>query len=118
MVQLYNSELRNLLDELRTSLNGSVLIYADTYRIVNDILQNSKSYGFVNANSACCSLGGRHGGLVPCGPLSKVCPDRSKYVFWDAYHPSEAANIILAKRLMDGNSDYISAINIRQLAQL
>lgn len=71
--------------------------------------------GFENANSACCYASGRFGGLIPCGPTSKICSDRSKYVFWDPYHPSDATNIIVAKRLIDGDSNDISPINIRQL---
>lgn len=71
--------------------------------------------GFEIANSACCAVAGKFGGLIPCGPKSKVCPDRSKYIFWDPYHPTDATNVIIAKRLMDGDSDDISPVNIRRL---
>lgn len=73
--------------------------------------------GFDNAFSACCHVAGRFGGLIPCGPTSRLCWDRSKYVFWDPYHPSDAANVIIAKRLLDGGSNYIWPKNIRQLFQ-
>lgn len=73
--------------------------------------------GFDNAVSACCHVAGRFGGLIPCGPTSRLCWDRSKYVFWDPYHPSDAANVIIAKRLLDGGSNYIWPKNIRQLFQ-
>lgn len=71
--------------------------------------------GFDHADSACCHLAGRYGGLVPCVPPSKVCPDRSKYVFWDPYHPSDKTNSIIAKRLVDGDIEDISPLNIRAL---
>ena len=74
--------------------------------------------GFENANSACCYLVGRFGGLTPCGPLSKVCSDRSKYVYWDPFHPTEATNVLIARRFMDGDTNDITPMNIRQLAQL
>lgn len=73
--------------------------------------------GFDVSDSACCSVSGRFGGLLPCGPTSRVCPDRSKYVFWDPYHPSDAANVIIAKRLYDGGQDDIFPMNVRQLVQ-
>ncbi|CAL0330202.1 unnamed protein product [Lupinus luteus] len=38
---------------------------------------------------------------------SKVCWNRSKYVFWDPHHPSDAANVIIAKCLLDGDSNDI-----------
>ena len=74
--------------------------------------------GFENANSACCYLAGRFGGLIPCGPHSKICSDRSKHVFWDPYHPSEATNLLTARRLLDGDTNDITPMNIRQLARL
>ncbi|KAK6160969.1 hypothetical protein DH2020_004350 [Rehmannia glutinosa] len=115
VAQIFNSQLRGLVKELGANLLGSTFIYADVYRIVDDIIQNYSSYGFENANSACCHVGGRYGGLIPCGPTSKVCEDRSKYVFWDAYHPTDAANFIIAMRLIDGDFADIWPLNIRHL---
>jgi len=31
-------------------------------------------------------------------PNSKLCKNRNEYVFWDAFHPSDAANAILAEK--------------------
>ena len=39
------------------------------------------------------------GGL--CLPDSTPCRDRKAYVFWDAYHTSDAANRVIADRLWD-----------------
>ncbi|KAK7264718.1 hypothetical protein RJT34_32328 [Clitoria ternatea] len=117
LAKLFNPELKNLVAELNSNLAGSKFVYADVYHILEDILQNYVAYGFDNPSSACCHVAGRFGGLIPCGPPSKVCLDRSKYVFWDPYHPSEAANIVVAKRLLDGGSSDISPLNIRQLFQ-
>ncbi|XP_034685260.1 GDSL esterase/lipase At4g16230-like [Vitis riparia] len=117
MAQLFNTQLKSLVAELSTSLGGSKFVYADVYSIVDDIIQNYESFGFENGNSSCCYIAGRFGGLIPCGPPSKVCSDRSKYVFWDPYHPSDAANEIIATRLLGGDSDDIWPMNIRQLIQ-
>jgi len=73
--------------------------------------------GFENPNSACCHLAGRFGGLIPCNRNSKVCEDRSKYVFWDTYHPSDAANAVIAERLINGDTRDILPINICQLSK-
>ncbi|XP_057809748.1 GDSL esterase/lipase At4g16230-like [Salvia miltiorrhiza] len=115
LAQLFNAQLRSLVQQLNTNLDGSNFIYADVYHIVHDIIRNYTSYGFENSNSACCHSMGRFGGLIPCGPTSKVCEDRSKYVFWDPYHPTDAANSIIAKRLMHGSAIDIWPMNIRQL---
>lgn len=73
--------------------------------------------GFKNPNSACCHLVGRFGGLIACGGYSIVCEDRSKYIFWDTFHPSDAANVIIAKRLLNGDVNDISPTNVWQLLQ-
>ncbi|XP_028760135.1 GDSL esterase/lipase At4g16230-like [Neltuma alba] len=74
--------------------------------------------GFENSDSTCCRLVGRFGGLAPCLPKSEVYEDRPKFVLWDAYHPSEAANMIIAKRLFDGDANDNSPINIRKLSEV
>ncbi|XVE51687.1 hypothetical protein DITRI_Ditri02bG0061500 [Diplodiscus trichospermus] len=116
LAKLYNTRLKILLQELRTQLSGSKFVYVDNYAIVEDIFQSYRSYGFENIDSACCQVIGRHGGGIPCGSLSRVCADRSKYFFWDPYHPTEAVNLIAAKRILDGGLEYVSPINLRQLA--
>ncbi|CAI9118889.1 OLC1v1020516C1 [Oldenlandia corymbosa var. corymbosa] len=115
LAQLFNDKLRILVPELRSSLNGSEFVYADVYRTVYDLVQNYTSYGFQNSSFACCYVSGNFGGLFPCNPTSKVCTDRSKFVFWDPYHPTEAANLIIAKRMLDGGPNDIWPKNIRQL---
>uniref|UniRef100_A0A0A0L961 Uncharacterized protein n=1 Tax=Cucumis sativus TaxID=3659 RepID=A0A0A0L961_CUCSA len=118
MAQLFNSQLRGLLTELGSRFQDGNFLYADAFHIVQDIVQNHASYGFENADSACCHIAGRYGGLFPCGPPSSVCVDRSKYVFWDSFHPSEAANSIIAGRLLNGDAVDIWPINIRELERL
>ncbi|KAL4579246.1 hypothetical protein LXL04_015384 [Taraxacum kok-saghyz] len=116
LARQYNHLLKGMLIELTTTLKGSTFLYADVYRIVDDIIQNYKSYDFEIADSACCNVLGSHGGLLPCFPYADFCPDRSKYVFWDAYHVTDSVNAIIAKRLLDGDSNDISPINIRALS--
>ncbi|KAL8244494.1 hypothetical protein R6Q59_010752 [Mikania micrantha] len=118
LANLFNDQLKGLLQDLNNSLQGSTFIYANVHRIFDNILRNFKSYGFDNADTACCHVAGKHGGLVPCVPPSKVCPDRSKYVFWDAYHTCDTANTIIAKRLMDGDIEDIWPLNLRTLFRL
>lgn len=74
--------------------------------------------GFENANDPCC------GGYFPpfvcfkgsnASTTSVLCDDRSKYVFWDAYHPTEAANIIISKMLLDGDESVSFPINVHEL---
>ncbi|KAI9123269.1 hypothetical protein K1719_006158 [Acacia pycnantha] len=118
IAQLFNAQVKSLVAELNRNLQGSLFVYADVYHILEDILQNYRAYGFENLDSSCCHIAGRFGGLIPCFPKSKVCEDRSKYVFWDAFHPSEATNTVIAKRLLDGDANDISPMNVRKLIQV
>ncbi|XP_062010904.1 GDSL esterase/lipase At2g23540-like [Rosa rugosa] len=111
----YNGRLKDLVAELNDNLPGSTFVYANVYDLVSDLITNYEKYGFSTASRACCGNGGQYAGIVPCGPTSSLCTDRSKHVFWDPYHPSEAANIILAKKLLDGDTRVISPMNLRQL---
>ncbi|KAK3416134.1 hypothetical protein EUGRSUZ_H01970 [Eucalyptus grandis] len=118
LAKQYNGRLTDLLAELTKTLPGATFVHANVYDMVLEVITNYDKYGFTTANRACCGNGGQFAGIVPCGPTSSMCTDRSKHVFWDPYHPSEAANIILAKQLVDGDSRYITPMNLRKLRDL
>ncbi|XP_077233555.1 GDSL esterase/lipase At2g23540-like [Tasmannia lanceolata] len=111
----YNGRLKDLLAELNDNLPGSKFCLANVYDLVLEVITNYAKYGFRTASIACCGNGGQYQGIIPCGPTSTLCNDRSKHVFWDPYHPSEAANLIIAKQLIDGDTKSISPMNLRQL---
>ncbi|KAK4409748.1 GDSL esterase/lipase [Sesamum angolense] len=114
----YNARLKDLLQELNENLPGATFVHANVYDLVMELITNYAKYGFTTASRACCGNGGQFAGIIPCGPSSSMCSDRDKHVFWDPYHPSEAANVIIAKQLLDGDSRYISPMNLRQLRDL
>ncbi|XVF87080.1 hypothetical protein PTKIN_Ptkin18bG0091600 [Pterospermum kingtungense] len=115
LTALYRMDARKIA-VMNAAPIGSIFVYGDAYAALDNVLQNYKSYGFENANSACCRVAGKHGGKFPCVFFARVCRDRTKYLFWDAYHTSENANLIIAKHFLDGDSRYVSPMNIRQLA--
>ncbi|KAL8038435.1 hypothetical protein ABFS82_11G090400 [Erythranthe guttata] len=115
----YNRRLKDLLHELNENLEGSTFVLANVYDLVMELITNYANYGFVSASKACCgNSGGQYAAILPCGPTSSLCSDRDKHVFWDAYHPSQAANLIIAKQLLDGDTRYVSPVNLRQLRDL
>ncbi|KAJ6852687.1 GDSL esterase/lipase-like [Iris pallida] len=114
----YNGRLRDLLSELNENLPGAKFVYANVYDLVMELISDYKKHGFKTASAACCGNGGQFAGIIPCGPTSSLCDDRSKYVFWDPYHPSEASNLIIAKQLVNGEPKYISPVNLRQLRDI
>lgn len=45
LAQSFNAKLRTLVTTLNTNLPGAEFVYADVYRIVEDIIENHTSYG-------------------------------------------------------------------------
>ncbi|PIN09776.1 Triacylglycerol lipase [Handroanthus impetiginosus] len=98
-VQQFNSKVNKLIANLNAHLPSSQLIFADTYQEVLDLIENPTAYGFKVSNTSCCNVDTKLGGL--CLPNSKLCSNRSDYVFWDAFHPSDAANVVLAQHFFN-----------------
>ena len=74
--------------------------------------------GFKVTNAGCCGVG-RNNGQITCLPLQTPCQNRDEYLFWDAFHPSEAANVIIGSRSYSAQSPTDAyPIDIRNLAQL
>ncbi|KAB2608938.1 GDSL esterase/lipase [Pyrus ussuriensis x Pyrus communis] len=107
IIQGYNMKLNGVLDQLNQELGPeAIFLYANSFDIFMKIIVNYHQYGCANVNEPCC------GGYFPlfvcfksrdANRSSALCDDRSKYVFWDAYHPTEAGNMIIAERLLDGD---------------
>ncbi|XP_002963881.2 GDSL esterase/lipase At1g71250 [Selaginella moellendorffii] len=119
IVRDFNDALKPMLVELNSQLPGATIVYGNVYNIFRDVIDHPSKFGFDYGNRGCCGAG-PFNGQVPClpGGLVKYCPDRTKYVFWDPYHPTDAANVVLGKRLFDGGLDDASPINVRQLCLL
>ncbi|KAF5176087.1 GDSL esterase/lipase [Thalictrum thalictroides] len=74
--------------------------------------------GFTVTNSGCCGIG-RNNGQITCLPFQPPCQNRDQHVFWDAFHPTSAANIVIGRRSYSAQtSNDAYPIDIRRLAQL
>jgi hypothetical protein len=73
--------------------------------------------GFSVVDKGCCGIG-RNQGQITCLPLSVPCLNRDKYVFWDAFHPTQAANQIIARRAYIGPPSDCYPINVKQMAEV
>ncbi|KAH9322146.1 hypothetical protein KI387_016785, partial [Taxus chinensis] len=94
----FNEGVEALLRRLNSRLPRVKITYADTYTAVMKLIQNPQAYGLRNSTAPCCNVDTSLGQL--CLPNSVLCSDRGHYVFWDAFHPTDAANLILARHLL------------------
>ncbi|CAN1124280.1 GDSL esterase/lipase At2g42990 [Linum perenne] len=96
----FNGKLDSMSRELEKELHGlRILFTKDVYGLLLDMIGNPKSYGFEVAGVACCATGMFEMGYL-CNRHSLTCSDANKYVFWDAFHPSEKTNQIVASHLI------------------
>ncbi|KAG0549292.1 hypothetical protein BDA96_01G242500 [Sorghum bicolor] len=114
---LFNPQLARVLDQLNARFGAGTFIAANAFRVHFDFVSDPAAFGFATAKEACCGQG-PHNGLGLCTPASNLCPDRSKYVFWDAYHPTERANRFIVSQFMSGSLDYVSPMNLSTVLQM
>ncbi|CAH2067243.1 unnamed protein product [Thlaspi arvense] len=109
----FNKAATKMLLDLETKLPNASYKFGEAYDLVNDVITNPQKYGFDNSDSPCCSFYKIRPALT-CIPASTLCKDRSKYVFWDEYHPTDKANELVANilikrfdfmRVKDGTSE-------------
>ncbi|XP_021775249.1 GDSL esterase/lipase At1g71250 [Chenopodium quinoa] len=111
IIGTFNEGLRSLVTQLNANHPAAIFVYFNAYGAMGDVLNNPAAYGFSVVDRACCGLG-----EVTCLPNAIPCPNRNQYLFWDAYHTTEAANAILAQRAFAGPPSDCYPINFQQLA--
>lgn len=84
--QLLQKEL-NLM-QFRLANHGVSIYLTDSYVALTDMIQGHGRSAFDEVSLGCCETGYLETALL-CNPKSFLCPDASKYVFWDSIHPTE-----------------------------
>ncbi|KAK4413465.1 GDSL esterase/lipase [Sesamum alatum] len=112
----FNQGLLSLVNIMNNGTHpGSMFVYGNSYAAIGDILNNPERYGFKVVDRGCCGIG-RNQGAITCMPWVPPCSNRNQYVFWDAFHPTQAVDAILAHRAYAGPPSDVHPINVQQLA--
>ncbi|KAL5221335.1 hypothetical protein ABZP36_026048 [Zizania latifolia] len=117
-IAIFNKGLLSMVKRFNRGqqLPGAKFVFLDTVQTGKALAANAAAYGFTVLDRGCCGVG-RNNGQITCLPLQRPCNDRSKYIFWDAFHPTEAANRIYAAKAFNSTSSADAyPINISQLA--
>ncbi|XP_042483843.1 GDSL esterase/lipase At5g45670-like [Macadamia integrifolia] len=116
--QLFNERLKGLVDGFNKNLTGARFTYLNAYNILHDVWKNSSSYGFQITDISCCQRSSDNSQYT-CMPLQNPCENRSNYTFFDAFHPTEAVNLITGRRYYKAESPLDAyPVDIHGLAQL
>ncbi|GMJ09354.1 hypothetical protein like AT5G14450 [Hibiscus trionum] len=94
----FNRQLKDKIYQLRAQLPFARFTYVDVYSAKYALISGATSLGFVEAVNICCG-NCRKNGTVYGSP----CNHPSKHISWDGIHYSEAANLWVAERIMNGS---------------
>ncbi|CAL1400766.1 unnamed protein product [Linum trigynum] len=94
---IFNDKLRSLVDRFNGNTPDAKFIYINAYGIFQDLIDSPARFGLRVTNAGCCGVG-RNNGQITCLPFQTPCRNRNEYLFWDAFHPTEAANIVVGRR--------------------
>ncbi|CAI9114243.1 OLC1v1014915C2 [Oldenlandia corymbosa var. corymbosa] len=99
--QQFNKKLNAAATQLQKQLPGLKLAIFDIFNPIYDVVKSPSNYGFKEATRGCCGTGTVETTVFLCNEKSPgTCSNATEFVFWDAVHPSEAANRVLADSLI------------------
>ncbi|CAI0469581.1 unnamed protein product [Linum tenue] len=114
-VERLNRDASSFNQKLNTTSQGLVarypdlkLVVFDIYKPLVDLINKPSDSGFFEARKACCGTGMLETSLLCNARSLGTCSNDTSYVFWDGFHPSEAANEVLAQDLLEAGFSLIS----------
>ncbi|KAK7342394.1 hypothetical protein VNO80_25345 [Phaseolus coccineus] len=107
---MFNVKLKSLVDNFNNNFySDSKFIFINSTAGTLD-----SSLGFTVSNASCCPSGTN--GF--CVPNETPCENRTTYVFWDQFHPTESVNQIVAISSYNGsNPAFTYPMDITHLVQ-
>jgi phospholipase/lecithinase/hemolysin len=99
--QGFNKKLNAETANLQKQLPNLKIVIFDIFTPLYGLIKSPAESGFKEVTRGCCGSGRVETTVFLCNPKSVgTCPNATQYVFWDAVHPSEAANQVLADALI------------------
>ncbi|CAL1398130.1 unnamed protein product [Linum trigynum] len=111
----FNAKVKTMMVQLSSEFDGMQYSIGDTYSMTMNLIKSPASYGFKIIDTACCGLGKLNADFY-CTPDANVCTNRNEMLFWDMYHPTQAASKLAASNLYYGGPPFVAPINFKQLA--
>ncbi|KAL6652230.1 hypothetical protein ACP70R_011155 [Stipagrostis hirtigluma subsp. patula] len=111
--------IESMLQGLVAELPGMNYSLGDSIGMAKSVINNTNNHtpmpglNFTVLDRACCGAGefGEGGCSNNSVPL---CASRGNYLFWDKFHPTEAASRVTAEQLFAGSS-FVHPISVQQL---
>ncbi|XP_021298979.1 GDSL esterase/lipase At3g27950 [Herrania umbratica] len=105
----FNRQLKDKISRLKTQLPFAKFTYVDVYSAKYALISSAKTLGYVDPVNFCC--GSFYGYQINCGKKAIVngtvygnpCNHPSRHISWDGIHYSQAANMWVADRILNGS---------------
>ncbi|XP_052173350.1 GDSL esterase/lipase At5g03810-like [Diospyros lotus] len=119
------NKLKSTSQYLHSKLPGLKLVVFDIYQPLLDLVAKPTDngmniffhvrihlqlyiLGFFESRKACCGTGTIETSMLCNARSVGTCSNATEYVFWDGFHPSEAANQVLEQDLLEQGFSLIS----------
>ncbi|XP_024982873.1 GDSL esterase/lipase At4g16230-like [Cynara cardunculus var. scolymus] len=115
LARAFYVSVQSLLQNFSSTLEGFKYSLGNTYNMTMNIIDNPIGSQFKDVKSACCGNTTQRS-VSDCTKGVYLCPNRDEYLFWDAFHPSQAASKLAALALVTGDDpEFVSPINFSSL---
>ncbi|KAK8592970.1 hypothetical protein V6N12_045062 [Hibiscus sabdariffa] len=98
----FNRQLKDKIYQLRSQLPFARFTYVDVYSAKYALTGMATNLGFMEPVNFCCG-NCRKNGMVNGTVYGSPCNHPSRHISWDGIHYSEAANMWVAERIMNGS---------------
>ncbi|XP_038992560.1 GDSL esterase/lipase At5g22810-like [Hibiscus syriacus] len=107
----FNNKLNDRCQSLKSMFSELNLVVLDIYTPLYDLIMNPADKGFSEVRRGCCGTGLLETSILCNQHSIGTCANASEYVFWDAFHPSETTNQLLATQLQSQGSSLLSNLH-------
>ncbi|KAK3149712.1 hypothetical protein QOZ80_3AG0221400 [Eleusine coracana subsp. coracana] len=97
---IFNRKLGAAANAVKQRHPDLKLVVFDIYQPLLDLVSNPTSAGFFESRRACCGTGTIETSVLCHQSAPGTCANATGYVFWDGFHPTDAANKVLADSLL------------------
>ncbi|KAJ8549108.1 hypothetical protein K7X08_032815 [Anisodus acutangulus] len=110
VVREFNKQLKDRISHLKAELPHATFTYVDMYSAKYQLISSAKKQDYGDPLKLCCGWYYKDY-VVACGQTAvvngreygKACRDPTKYISWDGIHYTDAANVWLAKSILNGS---------------
>ncbi|KAM0874646.1 hypothetical protein ACQ4PT_037329 [Festuca glaucescens] len=96
----FNTKLQAASEAVKKQRLDLKLVVFDIYNPLLNLVSDPNSAGFFEARRACCGTGTIETSVLCHQGAPGTCANATGYVFWDGFHPTDAANKVLADALL------------------